>query len=358
MRATSGEHFIALDHVRALAIWLVVTWHFTHGGMGLPVPFQYVPALPPFALFDEGHTGVSLFMVLSGYLFAKLLDGKSVDYWQFLRNRCLRLLPLLVVMIVIVGVRLYLSGYDMAHYALVIALGAILATLPNGGWSITIEFHFYLILPVLQRLMRRSLLLPVLGIVLAIGLRAVIHAERGEVQSIAFWTIGGRFDQFVLGMLAWHLRAWFTRRHLLAFVVVAAFCLLYWEFDRQGGFYLIPPHSSPSRLWIILPTLEGIAYAIAIAWYDTSFVHPHAGVSRLLGRIGEYSYSIYLLHFFVVFEAARLVHLYVMDISNFFVACAWSVVFLLIMAAVGHLSFRFIEAPFLRRRKRYVAATA
>jgi len=28
------------------------------------------------ALLDEGHTGVALFMTLSGYLFAKLLDGK------------------------------------------------------------------------------------------------------------------------------------------------------------------------------------------------------------------------------------------------------------------------------------------
>ena len=64
MRSTSGEHYVALDHVRALAALLVFTWHFIHAGNGDPVPFEYVPSLFFMALFDEGHTGVALFMVL------------------------------------------------------------------------------------------------------------------------------------------------------------------------------------------------------------------------------------------------------------------------------------------------------
>ena len=62
MRSSSGEHFIALDHVRALAAFMVFAWHFTHAENGYPVPFEYVPALFPFSLLDEGHTGVALFM--------------------------------------------------------------------------------------------------------------------------------------------------------------------------------------------------------------------------------------------------------------------------------------------------------
>lgn len=66
MRSSSGEHFIALDHVRALAAFMVFAWHFTQAANGYPVPFEYVPALFPFSLLDAGHTGVALFMTLSG----------------------------------------------------------------------------------------------------------------------------------------------------------------------------------------------------------------------------------------------------------------------------------------------------
>src|SRR5262245_13547807 len=104
MKSSSGAHFIALDHIRALAAFFVVAWHFTHTRNGFPVPFSYVPAVFPLAILDEGHTGVALFMTLSGYLFAKLLDGKSIDYRAFIWNRALRLLPLLLVVIGIVGV--------------------------------------------------------------------------------------------------------------------------------------------------------------------------------------------------------------------------------------------------------------
>lgn len=60
MKSTSGQHFLALDHVRALAAFMVFTWHFTHSSNGYPIPFDYVPLVFPFALLDEGHTGVAL----------------------------------------------------------------------------------------------------------------------------------------------------------------------------------------------------------------------------------------------------------------------------------------------------------
>jgi peptidoglycan/LPS O-acetylase OafA/YrhL len=91
MRSSSGQHFVALDHLRALAAFLVFAWHFLHSTNGVPVPFEGAPSIFPFAIFDEGHTGVALFMVLSGYLFAKLLEGKEIYYGAFFWNRFIRL---------------------------------------------------------------------------------------------------------------------------------------------------------------------------------------------------------------------------------------------------------------------------
>jgi peptidoglycan/LPS O-acetylase OafA/YrhL len=97
-----------------------------------------------------------------------------------------------------------------------------------------------------------------------------------------------------------------------------------------------------------------VAYGIAIAWYDSSFSPRNVGFSKFLARVGDYSYSMYLLHFFVVFAAARFVNERIADISNFYVACVWSVICFACMLPLCYLSFRFIEAPFLRLRRSYV----
>jgi len=354
MKSSSGAHFIALDHVRALAAFLVFTWHFTHANTGYPVPFEYVPALIPFSVLDEGHTGVALFMTLSGYLFAKLLDGKSINYKAFLWNRAIRLFPLLVVVILLDGIKNFVGGKNLSTYAYSIAKGALLPSLPNGGWSITAEFHYYVILPLFLWMLAKSRLLPLSIVFAAVAFRSLLYHSRGHIQFLAFHTIIGRIDQFALGMLIYQFRMYFSRRHILTVMIIIIFMVFYWYFDSLGGLYHKPPHPSSGWLWIVLPTIEGIGYAAAIAWYDNSFFHSTTGVSKFVGRIGEYSYSIYLLHFFVVFYAARLVNGRIMNISNFYLACLWSLVCFLLMMLPGYVSFRFIEAPFLKLRRRYV----
>ena len=198
---------------------------------------------------------------------------------------------------------------------------------------------------------------PISVILAAIALRLFLYQKNGEVQSLAYWTIIGRIDQFALGMLAFHFRSCVRGRHALVVLIVLAFMAFYWYFDRKGGFYKYPSYPSPSPLWIILPTIEGFVYAVAIAWYDNSFTHSVTGFSKAIGRIGEYSYSIYLLHFFVVFHVAKFVHAHVMGISNFYLACLWSLVFYVFMLIPAYVSFRFIEKPFLKLRKRYIKNT-
>src|SRR5258706_3629816 len=136
MRSSSGAHFIALDHVRAVPIFMVFAWHFTHARNGYPVPFDYVPALFPFSVLDEGHTGVALFMSLSGYLFAKLLDGKSIDYRRFLLDRALRLLPPLAVGLLKVGLAQLSNGDTPLVYFLTIVVLLHSQAHPQLGWPV------------------------------------------------------------------------------------------------------------------------------------------------------------------------------------------------------------------------------
>lgn len=354
MKSTSGEHYIALDHIRALAAFMVFTWHFIHGMNGYPVPFEFTPLVFPLSILDEGHVGVALFMTLSGYLFAKLLHNKHINFAPFIWNRILRLLPLLVIVITIVGLMNYFrKGESLLAYAIWIAKGLLLPTFPNGGWSITVEFHFYIGLPILLWMTRRSKWLPISIIALAIAARTGIYILRGEAQIVGYWTIGGRIDQFIFGILAFHHRAFVKGRHSFVIACLAVFLAFYTFFDQIGGFYNLITYPSPSPLWILIPTIEGYFFATATAWYETSFKQTHGTISRFVARLGEYSYSIYLLHFFVVFSMADLINRYVMPISNFYICCLWSMVMFILMAIPGYLSYRYIESPFLKFRRRY-----
>src|SRR5262245_27161362 len=132
MRSSSGAYYIGLDHLRALAAFLVFTWHFLHSA-GLP--YGSPPSFFPLAILDEGHTGVALFMTLSGYLFAKLLDRKAIHYGWFLWNRLLRLGPLLFLGILLKGAIEFNENGTLLPYLTRIVRGIIFPTLPNGGWS-------------------------------------------------------------------------------------------------------------------------------------------------------------------------------------------------------------------------------
>lgn len=338
MQSSSGKYYPGLDHIRALAAFLVVTWHFTHGETGSPVPFGQAAAL---GLIDEGHVGVSLFMTLSGYLFAKLIGGRAIYYGAFLWNRALRLLPLVILVLAVVGI-MHFSGRE-AEFLMRIGQGLILPVLPNGIWSITTEMHFYIFLPVLLWLSRRWQWAPLALVALAVSIRVAILFSGLSLQDAAHWTIIGRIDQFALGIF-FYQRPVIGRFAALAGVALIAF---YAAFDAAGGFY-----GAPVRFWVFLPTLEGLTLGALIAWYDANPIR--SPKMWLVEKAGEYSFSIYLLHFFVVFDIAPYIDQHIMHLDSLYVALPWSSLFFIGMIGVGHLSYKFVERPPMRFRKSYI----
>jgi peptidoglycan/LPS O-acetylase OafA/YrhL len=351
MQSSSGAYFVGLDHLRALAAFLVFQWHFIHGlATGVPVPFGYAPTVVPLSILSEGHCGVSLFMCLSGYLFAKLLDGTSFSYPRFLWNRGVRLLPLLLIVIVIVGLR---GGRrdDPLGYLWTVFQGLVMPTLPNGGWSLTAEFHFYLVLPLILYLIRRNPFAGAAILLAAIAIRTALFFWFGEIQFLSYWTIVGRIDQFVLGITAfyiWRNAGPSPAFHWLMLAAFVAFAAVSWALAQAGGFYA----TTKSSFWIFFPAIDGLFFALLIAWYDRSFRLSQNGVSWVVAQIGMYSYSIYLTHFFYVGFMARTYSSLVPS-SNFYLAILAGCLMFVIAAALSGVSYHLIEAPFFRFRKKY-----
>jgi peptidoglycan/LPS O-acetylase OafA/YrhL len=350
MRTSDGKYYPGLDHMRALAAFLVFGWHFTHGFHGLPAAFG--PGLTPvLAPFNEGHCVVALFMCLSGYLFAKILDGKQVYWRAFYWNRFLRLAPLLIVVCAIRGA--LIAQYHpegVESYAKSLVMGLIEPTWPNGGWSITVEIHFYLLLWIIIPLTRRWLPFLFLFLALGLGARILIYFSGGDVAHYAYSTIIGRIDQFILGIAAWEYRSHLKGRHVWIGMLSVAFFGFYQWFVSVGGYYAT---QGTQAVWIFVPTVEATFFSFLVVYYDTTFVFSRTWYWRLIEVIGATSYSIYLLHTFVVFDLANKVDGFLPGMATWEVAEAVALATFVIIVPAAWLSYRSVEMPFLQFRTKY-----
>jgi rhamnosyltransferase len=187
---------------------------------------------------------------------------------------------------------------------------------------------------------------------LALGLavRLLIYESGGDVEYYAYWTIVGRIDQFLLGIAAWEFRALLRGRHVHIGVAVLAFFGFYHWFISIGGFY---GTQGNRPIWIVIPTIEGAFFSFLIAYYD-AFAFSRTWYWRLVEAVGTASFSIYLLHTFVVFGLAKAISLYVPRMATWEIAEAAAFVAFVALFPVAWLSYRFVEQPCLRFRTKYV----
>jgi peptidoglycan/LPS O-acetylase OafA/YrhL len=153
----SGSHRLpGLDTLRALAIAMVMVFHLD--GL-LPDIFN------PVARY--GWMGVDLFFVLSGYLIGSQLlkpvrDGRGISLLEFYRKRAYRILPVyLVVLALYVFWPLWREapGMSPAWQFLTFTENFFVDYSVNHAfshvWSLCVEEHFYLLLPMIVLLMSR-----------------------------------------------------------------------------------------------------------------------------------------------------------------------------------------------------------
>jgi rhamnosyltransferase len=353
VKSTGGKHFIGLDQIRAFAAFLVFVWHFRGRSSGAAIPLPGSFDFFGFSIFTEGHTGVGLFMVLSGYLFVRLTEGRELLIRPFLYNRLLRLAPLLIAVMLL---SMLIAGFTHALPAMATDLlkGFVWPTWPSGGWSITIEAHFYLLFPLLLFLLRTRPYLLLGAIVCSVATRIGVYELLGtHVERLAYQTIFGRIDQFVVGMLMGQFGAFMARRHLVALATGVLFLWAWQQFVRYGGFEGTH-NDAKAWVWIWIPLIEACAYGILIAYYDRSFQPPSTGISGVIGRIGEWSYSIYLLHQFFVGFMANTIDRHVIHLGNFYLLLAFSIPCFALTCLVARFTYEYFEKPFLRRRRPYL----
>lgn len=367
MKSTNFGYIPALDHLRGFAALLVLFFHAAHFvwhkiEFSTPYnPANWPLASNPFsALAIEGHTAVSLFFVLSGFVFTVGSMHKKLNLAGFYRNRFLRTYPLFLFFLFL-GIVFNLENFDWWGLFQSIFFFANSDTAINGGaftfvfWSIAVEWHFYLLFPLLILLVKQYgwKILPGL-ILLFLFVRLGFYFQEADMRNLSYWTIIGRIDQFLIGMLAGlYYAEKFQQGKRLDYVAVAGAILVLlglFIFNQFGG------GGSNNYLWIFWPTVEAACWAIFVLGYLSVSRHFPKFLNKALVGLGTVSYSIYLVHYVVLDFFMRRDMEVIIELQDP-MGTAILNTFLFIMPVVilvSALTYRLIERPFLVRRKSYM----
>ncbi|WP_342116659.1 acyltransferase family protein [Pseudoduganella sp. OTU4001] len=346
-----------IDQLRWLAATLVFGFHFylQARGQGLPVLES-----PWWGLVTEGHTGVGLFFTLSGFLFMQIaLVQKEIQYGAFLRNRCLRILPLFLTVFV-VAISIGRDRFAPQDLLYVLSTNVGLAptsytTITGAAWTISVEFTFYLVFPFLARFTLEQgarYLWKLLALMVFFKLAAFTVNDKSTLMY--FSTLVGRFDQFLVGMLAALLCVQLNgkvRRHVrwlwpLSLLLVVCNAALQSHFGK----FIAETHDPFWIGWSLMEAVAWSSFIITTVEHDGKL--PHL-LEKGLTYGGKISFSFYLLHMAMLqllvthFHLPAYTGIVPLDVGLSLVvayAATWG---------LSSLSYSAIEEPFLRMRRRY-----
>jgi peptidoglycan/LPS O-acetylase OafA/YrhL len=349
----AGEVRLArIESVRALAALAVLTGHVWLFG-NLDEPTRLIDTYPHRVLFGGGF-GVFVFFGLSGYLlfwpFVRRQFGEAppLDLPRYAINRVLRILPLYWFAVVfLLIVQNHGGTFELAwrHLLFVQSMWRdSLQSVDGSLWSVSVEIQFYALLPLvalaIARLSRRSarnaaLLLIAAGLAGA-GLRwYLIKHEHIHDPRVVYSMLTTSFF-FVPGMVLALVRDLRLPRVLRSadLWVVASVPLWLWIFDD----YARTPWAAVASFLVVgaaaLPLTPG-PLTRALDW-------------RPLALVGVASYSLYLWHLPIIDSLAR--H----QSRGLPVVLALGTALSLLVAFA---SYRFVEAPFLRLRRRWSSSS-
>jgi peptidoglycan/LPS O-acetylase OafA/YrhL len=343
----------ALDGIRAVAVIAVMLYHF-----GAPVA-------------HGGFLGVDAFFVLSGFLITALLVEErtrsgTISFRGFYARRALRLLPALLVMLAAAGVvaatiappsvragtergivftLLYVANWQKVFSSQ--SVGIL-----GHTWSLSIEEQFYVLWPpLLFLLLRRGLSLRRLTVVAAAlalgsaGTRALLLLAHAASTESLYNGLHTRADSLLIGcaaalaMASGLIPAGKWPRPIRLAVGVALPLMLCLCMEKAGL-------DDPS--WYYFGFL---LFASAVALLVVGLVSGQVGNAFLQWKplvwIGARSYGLYLWHL-PVHETLKI-----LAFANDWPWLPYLAINLIPSFALAALSYRLVEAPALRLKRRF-----
>ncbi|MFM0625271.1 acyltransferase family protein [Paraburkholderia xenovorans] len=359
-RADSAGKEHVIDAMRGFAALLVAYFHCRqvewvgmqafHQSVGHAFSLNAIAAYLTFPI-AWGSAGVPIFFVISGYCIhrggALRLAGNSayrLDTGNFWVRRFARIYPVLLAALVLTFALDWFSLQlpPVNHKIREIGLQAFLVNLfslqgvagktfgSNGAlWTLSLEVQFYAIYPLLFALRRRIGMTSVLAIVAVINVVSAYVLERHDIQFFtSYW-------------FSWTLGAWIAdararrapqaRSSVWLYALAAGFVALgcaAFHFGQYGAF----------QLWAI-----GFAFYLYKALERGNADRGPAFGTRLLGRFGDFSFSLYLIHLPIFVLLSSLLFRSSLQMS------IWpSFGYMLVAVPVAYVFYRLVELPAMK----------
>jgi peptidoglycan/LPS O-acetylase OafA/YrhL len=271
-----------LDLLRVVAVVLVIWNHF-----------------PFFRLVGVGSwIGVDLFFVLSGFLISGLLfddikNTGNVRLGRFYLRRAFKIYPAFYFFL-LAGILVDPAIRKLPYWSELLFVQNYFPHVWGHTWSLAVEEHFYLALPLLLMLLVRGKRLHwVPPIALAIGTAClaarVYYCSRGNWDVTPFYS-HTRFDALFLGVTL----GYYFHFHQQRFCRWTSNSLLY-----VGLLLILPPFvlvAHPAILYSVGLTSIACGFGCIVVW----FINHERLRSPQIEKIGQHSYSIYLWHLPIV----------------------------------------------------------
>ena len=365
----ASQKFYGLDNLRAFAIIMVFLFHY-------PRWFEHPAWFPDVLKF--GWTGVDLFFVLSGFLiasqlFAQIKHEGTFSMKDFYIKRFFRIIPIYYFVLAMYFLFPVLSGNQLLP-----PIWKFLTFTHNLGftdfdthrsfgvvWSLCVEEHFYLLLPVTLLLLLKEGWLKKAGVLLVILFIAgflirlyswfnVYIPQSNGIENRALWieTIYYptycRLDGLLVGVaiaaLYNNLPSPFSRLSKYANGIIAFGLLIltisYFLFNNSIGF---------GRSIFSFPMVSiGFGCLVLGAIMPTSFLYKWK--SAVLTKIAELSYALYLIHMAVILLTQKIFFEFgIAKDSN--LTFVLSIIFCILVSLLLHYT---IEKPFMKMRNRFL----
>lgn len=367
-----------LDGLRGLlSLWVAVSHIFCWAGF-----WEFFAKQRSFGLvFIGAGAAVDTFIILSGFSISFLLSKRRQPYGQFILGRFFRIYPVFLVCLVLGMAEVSLltpfvldtaqwrnTVYFEWHRDISFSESAAFGshafwhiTLLNGlipknllvnstgtlltpAWSISLEWQYYLLAPLLALAVRSGIGLLFLTAFAWVGLR---YGYLWENPHLAFLPV--QLPLFLIGIGSYHLYDRFAKsecQHSSAFAVPFAALITV--------SILTPWHSTALAAWALafgcIFVRGNDLFSRALSIVRTVLLHP------LLQRLGQISYPLYLVHWPLIIAFLAVLFYWRPGISSYHAVLLLLFIglpFILLAASILHV---FVERPLMTFGKR-IAAT-
>ena len=302
--ARSGGHILFLDHIRGVAIFLVLAYHVLVASYGMKQVISWngwvrgltnVPIL--LQPLSAGYLGVAIFFVVSGFcIHLSHEKSKQAGLKVFFLRRFFRIYPPYLLALCVFAFlyperRLVFDCWDDfaqlgSHLFLINNIDKAYFYGINGSfWSVVVEAQLYLIYPLLLLIVRRYGWEKTLWFtgVLEVALRT------GSAIPLPDWLTCSPFYYW----FSWSLGAKLADDYLKGRPLLLSACPLWLWPAVTCAAYLFRPTSLFLFLFAALATAKWISHLLS---RPTAQPSPLPLWSRFFQWLGIISYSIYLVH--------------------------------------------------------------